>query len=127
METGDSEAHRRTESVAGNSERLACKLLADPVDGDSDILFFFNMGNDFQKFFSSQAATNVGLAGVRLENSGEALEHDVSGIVSMRVIDAFEAVQIGHSYPNGEMVARCSAQFVRGLGIDRTPIRQARE
>src|ERR1700693_6319660 len=82
VETGDSEAHRRTESVAGNSERLACKLLADPVDGDSDIFFFFYVGDDLQKFFSSQAATNVGLAGVRLENSGEALEHDVSGIMS---------------------------------------------
>ena len=126
METGDSEAHRRTESVAGNSERLACKLLADPVDGDSDIFFFFYVGDDLQKFFSSQAATNVGLAGVRLENSGEALEHDVSGIMSMGIVDALEAVQIGHGYPNGKTVARRSTQFVRVPGVDRTPVRQTR-
>lgn len=113
--------------MAGNSEHLACKFFADALDGYSDILFVFNVGDDFQNFLSSEAATNVGLSSVQPENSSEALEHDVPGIVFMRIVDALEAVEIGHSYPNREMVARRSAQFVRGPGIYRTAIGQARE
>jgi len=44
----------------------------------------------------------------------------------MGILDGLEAVQIGHSYPNRKTVARRSTQFVRGPGVDRTPVRQTR-
>lgn len=55
----DSEAGRDSESVARNSELLSSKLFADALDGNGDVIFFFYVGDDYEKFFASQAAAHV--------------------------------------------------------------------
>jgi hypothetical protein len=57
-EARDSEARCGTESTANNGERLGFKLFADALDGNGDI-FFFHVGDDYEKLFSSQTGVTT--------------------------------------------------------------------
>ena len=47
---------------------------------------------------------DVGLAGIRLENLGEALEHGVARMMSEGVVDLLEQIQVSHHHPDRKVM-----------------------
>jgi len=83
---------------------MCLELFTDAADCNPYV-FFLSVSQDQQKFFAPDAGAKVGFSGVDSKDFSKLLEDNVTGGVSVGIIHAFKAVQIGHYDPEGKAVS----------------------
>ena len=98
-------------------------LFANPADDRLDA-FPLRVGDDDKEFVATDAAANIALPRIRLQDLRKRLENAVAGFVPVCIVDGFEIVQVGHDDPERKGVAHRAAQFARGPLFDSPAVGQ---
>jgi hypothetical protein len=74
------------------------------------------------KLVSSYPGTDVGHSRSRLDDSGDLLQSFVARLVSERVVDSLEVVDVQQHHPTPRSVAPQEVDLTLGLGLERAAI-----
>ena len=119
----NAEACSNYDILAAKTESLCQELFANTLDCKRGAVSI-GVGKNDQKFFSPDAAANVGGSGIGFESLRKPLENGVACIVSIRVVYGLEIIHISHHGPQGEVMSGCRTEFSAGPKFNAAAVEQ---
>ena len=95
--------------------------------GDLFQPFFRRLNGQDDKFFSTEASQDIGLSQHRLERQGDTLQHNVAELVSVRVVQILEAIDVGENNSNGGAGSAATIHFLFECFIEEVPVIDIRQ
>ena len=99
------DAHRYSEAVVADRERLGCHLAAQPL-GSLERARHVDLGKRRGEFLASHAAEDVALSHAAAEPLGHDAQHAVADRMAVPIVDQLEIVGIDHHHRQRPVVAQ---------------------
>src|SRR5207249_8177938 len=98
LKSRQSKASGNIRDFPPEAELFTFETLPNSFDGGECILFSY-MAKDQDEFLHSDSTTDVSRPGICPQDISKFLQDQIPGVVTVGIINALEAVQIRHDYP----------------------------